>query len=201
MHQTAKAKFILAMTLWITTVILGFYRLLVFEATPGREALPSHFGSQKDTILSQTLPTLIMVVHPQCPCTRASLTELARVLARCPGKVRTIVLFAIPPDMPAGQKESDLWSLAAAIPGVEIRRDSGCIVARRLGAETSGQCFLFDISGRKQFSGGITAGRAHEGDNEGSDAIVALLHKEVPQTTHTAVFGCPLETASLKVIL
>jgi hypothetical protein len=42
------------------------------------------------------------------------------------------------------------------------------------------------------FSGGITAARAHPGDNAGRSALVALLNRAPADRAGTNVFGCPL---------
>jgi len=197
MHQEISKFLVVAgVALWLTLTGVGFWHLTAYETTPGTVAArPNLWSKQSALIRDTTLPTLVMVVHPQCPCTRASIRDLARVLAACPGRVRTIVLFVIPSGMSPGWEKTDLWAAASALPGVQVQRDPDGIEADRFGAETSGQCFLFAPDGRRLFSGGITAERGHEGDNRGSDALIALLTGKGVAATHTMVFGCPLQTA------
>lgn len=70
--------------------------------------------------------------------------------------------------------------------------DPDGVEARRFGAETSGHTLLFGADGHLLFSGGITASRGHSGDNDGENAIVALLNHQIPALTRTLVFGCSL---------
>ena len=114
-----------------------------------------------------------MLVHPQCPCSRASVSELAKLMAHAQGKVVAHVLFAKPEGAPADWTVGELWNAVSAIPGVHAQCDEGGMEARRFGAETSGQTMLFDAAGRLLFRGGITAARGHAGANAGSAAITA----------------------------
>jgi hypothetical protein len=60
------------------------------------------------------------------------------------------------------------------------------------GAVASGQTMLYDAGGRLQFSGGITAGRGHSGDNAGRSTLVALITKGKSELRETPVYGCSL---------
>ncbi len=51
---------------------------------------------------------------------------------------------------------------------------------------------IYDAAGQLAFEGGITSFRGHSGDNDGRDAIVALLRGQRPQRRATPVFGCAL---------
>jgi hypothetical protein len=181
-------------TLWLGSTVTGLWVLWAWDNKPGasaqaREQWPADSGLARD----HARPTLVMLVHPQCTCSRASLTELAELLARARPLPKTYVLFLKPAGFPDGWEKTDLWRTAAALPGVTVIRDDEGAQAARFGAATSGQTFLYDARGALQFSGGITAARAHAGDNAGRSAVVALITRPgTPQTTRTSVFGCPL---------
>src|SRR5262249_29850459 len=138
------------------------------------------------------LPALVMLAHPMCPCTRASLAELARLSRRLEGRVTTHVLFIRPDGTPDSWAHSDLWDLARAIPGVEAVEDPGAREAARFGGMTSGQVLLYGADGHLQFAGGITSARGHEGDNPGSDRIVDWVTRGRAELAQSPVFGCPL---------
>src|SRR5262249_23058238 len=125
--------------------------------------------------LSADRPTLVMFVHPQCPCSRASLDELATLITHCQGRVAAEVVFLVPPSASADWAQTDLWESAARIPGVVLRPDRGGAEQRRFVARVSGEVFLYQSDGRLAFHGGITAGRGHAGDNPGRSALEALL--------------------------
>lgn len=191
--------------LWIATVAFGLRTLFHYENTPGRVgAIPrdwpaSHLERSSDR------PTLVMLAHPHCPCTRASVGELAQLMARLQGKVAAYVLFVKPKEAGRDWEETDLRRSAEAIPGVKVFVDPDGAEARRFGAETSGHTQLFGTDGRLLFSGGITASRGHAGANAGESAIVALVNDQGSAQTETLVFGCALasrgETGAIALCL
>jgi hypothetical protein len=133
-----------------------------------------------------------MLAHPRCSCTRASLNELAILMTRAAGRLSATVIFVRPDGTPPGWDDTDLRRTAAAIPGVHVLTDSAGLEASRFGAWTSGQVCYYDAAGRLAFSGGITAGRGHEGDNAGRSSLEARLAGYDSGPRHTAVFGCSL---------
>lgn len=133
-----------------------------------------------------------MLAHPHCPCTRASLGELAQIMAERHGKLNAYVLFMKPGGSGADWDETDLRRSAAQIPGVTVVSDLDGVEAQHFGAKTSGHAFLFGADGRLLFSGGITASRGHAGGNAGESAILAAISDGSRQSSHTMVFGCSL---------
>ncbi len=183
----------LSIVLWGIGVAVGIVILLRYSNVPGAPAEPpAEWPAAAPVALSPRHSTLLVFVHPQCPCSRASIGELARIIAFCKDQVDTTVFFEVPPGAPAGFERGDLWNSAAAIPTIRVVADRNAAAARRFGARTSGQTLLYDRSGRLVFNGGITAFRGHSGDNDGRDAIVALLRGEKPRHRATPVFGCAL---------
>jgi hypothetical protein len=136
--------------------------------------------------------TLIVVAHPKCSCTRATFENLNRLLARCGGRVAVRVLFIKPDGLSRDWTRTDLWRSAAAIPGVVVGEDPDGAIARKFGAETSGYALLYDGSGRLEFHGGLTDGRAHAGDNSGADSVVSLVNGGIRGAATAPVFGCSL---------
>jgi hypothetical protein len=131
-----------------------------------------------------------MLAHPRCPCTRASLAELARLTAG--GGADVWVLFLRPEGAAAGWEKSSLWDAAAAMTGVQVLADVDGTAARTFGVETSGHVLFYDATGALRFSGGITAARGHEGPSAGGDSILAALRGNAPAQDHMPTFGCPL---------
>jgi hypothetical protein len=157
-------------------------------AWPADTRLPRHPG----------LPTLVLSAHPRCPCSRATIGELSKVMTDCQGKLTAIVLVLRPVGAPDGWERTDLWNTAAAIPGVSVRCDVWGAESRRLGAATSGQTLLYAADGRLLFAGGITESRGHSGDNAGRSAVVSLAlgKNTVQHPALTPVYGCPLFDSS-----
>ena len=168
--------------------------VLAYEYTPGTAAqAPASWPADTAIPAPRERPTLVLLMHPQCSCSRATLAELARLMARVQGRLDAYVLVLDPfGGRDAAWVQSDLWTTASSIPGVRVLRDPAGGQARRFGAFTSGQVVLYDASGRLRFAGGITDARGHEGDNAGRAALEDLLLREAASRTRTAVFGCGL---------
>jgi len=182
----------LALT-WLLAVGTGLALMWDYENAPGVPASPPIRWPRNSRIVAAAdRPTLVMTLHPHCPCSRASLEELDRLMARVQDSVAAHVLFVKPPGLTDDWVLTDLWRRAAAIRGVEVFRDDDAIEAQRFNAATSGQTILYDVDGRLLFSGGITGSRGHAGDNTGQSAIAELLTKQHAAARSTPVFGCSL---------
>jgi hypothetical protein len=178
---------------WALAVGGGLGALLRYAGTPGAAAAPpSRWPASSRLHRAEARPTLVMLLHPRCPCSRASLRELEKILARAGEVPTTYVLLNQPGDAEAGWADGDLWRAASAIPGVEVLADRGGEEARRFGAVTSGQVLLYGADGVEIFRGGITPARAHEGDNAGERAVLSHLADAGAGAAEAPVFGCPL---------
>ena len=194
-HETAKTFpwFWIAAALWLAAAASGLAVLWAYDNEPGTgAAAPSTWPEGTRLRRAGDRPTLVLLAHPQCSCTRASLDELAEALARAAVRPRTYVLFIRPAGFSEEWTHTDLWRTAAALPDVTVVRDDGGVEARRFGVSTSGQTLLYDRAGTLLFAGGITGARSHRGDNDGRRAIVALLNDGASAGTATKVFGCAL---------
>lgn len=185
---------LVATVAWLALVVVGLGALLRYSNSPGREGLPpSVWPSSARVEPGPNVHTLVVVAHPKCPCTRATVSELARIMAQCRGRLVARVVFVLPDGLNERWARTDLWRSADAIPGVTVALDRGGEEARRFGSLTSGQAALYDPAGRLVFRGGITAARGHEGANAGRSAVVSLVEGGRPAQAQTPVFGCPLD--------
>jgi hypothetical protein len=179
--------------LWLAIVGAGFALFLNYQSASGRTGpAPADWPIAAHITPDAKRATLLMFVHPQCPCTRASMEELNRLLARHRGQVAVQVMFVQPGELTPKQMQGVLWQSATAMPDVTARIDTNGIQATLFGAETSGYVLLYDAQQRLLFRGGITSGRGHEGDNAGEDTIDALLNGQTAQNRQTPVYGCSL---------
>lgn len=177
---------------WLGALGVGARAMLDYQSAPGATAaVPKRWPTSR-VELATDRPTLVMLAHPRCPCTRASMGELSKIMARVPGKAVAYVLFSQPETAGADWEETDLRRSAAAIPGVTVLSDADGVEARRFGAETSGHTLVYAANGQLLFSGGITAARGHAGGNAGESAIVSLIHHGTADRAETFVFGCSL---------
>jgi hypothetical protein len=190
-----KKRFVLtsACFLWTLAVGLGLSVLWRYENAPGQAANPpARWPTDSCIHHASDHATLIMLAHPHCPCTRASIEELAKVMTQAQGRVNAYVLFLKPTEFSDNWEKTYLWEDAARIAGVTPVADDDGVEALRFHALTSGQTVLYDADGRLLFSGGITGSRGHSGDNAGQGAIVSLLNHGEAGLSETFVFGCPL---------
>lgn len=178
---------------WGAAAVFGAHALFKYETRPGQIGhVSSVWPAHSSISLANDRPTLLMFAHPQCPCTRASISELASIVAHTQSKARVLVLFYTPRDSGEDWRNRDTCRSAAQIPGVTVVADVDGAEAERFGAKTSGDTFLFDASGHLLFHGGITASRGHAGDNVGEDSITALISNQTTNQSRTLVFGCSL---------
>jgi hypothetical protein len=179
--------------LWIVAIGGGMFFLMGFDLTPGAAG-----GSPVSWPPASRIPfypgriQLVMLAHPQCPCTRASLAELSEITARSDEKLITHVLFFDPSERPAHWDDENLEQIARQIPSVHVVLDRDGEEADRFGAMTSGHTLLYDGQGNLRFSGGITRGRGQAGANAGRETILSALDHALEESARTPVYGCPL---------
>jgi hypothetical protein len=172
---------------------MGISMVLRYENTEGAVgATAERWPSVTQISLDSKHDTLVLFAHPKCPCTRATVEELNRIMTQCNGQLVAHVFFLQPAGFSDDWVRSGLWSTAAAIPGVTVQADPKGLIGQKFGAETSGYVLLYNPGGQLLFSGGITGSRGHAGDNAGEDAIVAFVNGRNSGVTHTSVFGCSL---------
>jgi len=184
----------IAIALWATAAFGGTIWMVEYMGTAGASAsAPATWPKDSTVPFDRTLPTLVMVVHPKCACSRASLGELSRLMSRVRGRVRGHVVFVKPDGVSEDWEKTDLAEEAMTIPDVDVIVDPGGVEAHRLGALTSGQTYLYAPSGELLFSGGITPSRGHHGDNAGSSRISAIvLSNDRKPAPPTHVYGCDI---------
>jgi hypothetical protein len=191
--QWTRTGLLSVISVWSIVSISGFSWLVAYAASPGSAGLvPTEWPVGSRVALDPTRDNLIVALHPHCPCSRATLHELAEIMAQCEQKASVHVLVYQPLSAPDGWEFSDLWHSAAGIPGVQMVTDDEGAEAARFGAETSGQTALYDGQGHLLFHGGITIARGHEGANPGQTAVIELLMSRTSGESESCVFGCPL---------
>ena len=162
---------------------------------PPQSALPHHDGR----------PQLLVFLHPRCPCSTATLRELQRYCLSVDKSNAMEWRFVF--SMPRGRGEA--WARGVHWRHVrdwfqqEPLMDWGLCETRRFGVRVSGHVLLYDRDGALLFSGGVTNGRGHEGDNRGMSALVAAVQsmraerQDGPvllpaRPIHSPAYGCAI---------
>lgn len=197
----SRAIFAIA-TAWLVASVAGLGALMAYKAVPGEAgSVPARWPEGTRLERAASGPTLVFAAHPRCACTRASITELARLVSSVGAKVKLHILFVRPEGVADEWMRTDTWESASLIPGATVTEDPGGAEARRFGAETSGQVVVYDAEGRLAFRGGITGSRGHEGENAGlAGAIASVRAAAAPAegALASAVFGCALAEAKVE---
>lgn len=177
---------------WLAMVAVCLWKLGVHDNTPGESATaPARWPGALGLTLDPGRPTLLMFIHPLCPCSRASIAELATLLAERKDAFSVHVLEHRPHDT-AGEAwsgRSDVTRLATT--GILATTwDNDGAMARRFGARTSGQVVIYGADGALLYAGGLTGARGHAGDNPGLRAARAAAAGSA--VASCSVFGCSL---------
>lgn len=199
LRKLLNLKKALAVLGWAILASAGVIYLDRYESLPGATIdSPAFMSASELHKNAKNLPTLLVFAHPQCPCTWATIHELEQLVAHAHGLIEVRMLFLQPANEPRDWVESALWQQAVKIPGV-IVSDINEKQLERFGEVTSGQTMLYDPSGNLIFSGGITDGRGHEGDNPGRSSIENYLLTNSISVHQTPVYGCALMASEKKL--
>lgn len=183
----------LAVTTWLAALCWLYTRVLSYEALSGPpQQAPASWPTECNYKRTPGYYSLILFAHPHCPCTKASLHELAKLMSKSK-ELKAHVFFLKPRNMPTNWAKTAMYDEALTIPGVSVSVDCDAFQSSLFHAHTSGEAMLFSPAGQLRFSGGITAGRGHEGDNQGASTILKLIEDASTSSKSTPVFGCALQ--------
>lgn len=183
--------------IWSAAVAVGSIVLLRYEFSPGQQiAAPFSWPTQSSLHRDTARSNLLLFLHPRCPCSRATIGELALLMAQAGKGVSTRVIFVQPPGLAENWASNGLMQAAKQIPGVSIEIDETGKFARHFHAATSGETLLYARDGSLLFNGGITGSRGHSGDNIGRTSLVSLINTGRASQHVTPVFGCSLFSLS-----
>jgi hypothetical protein len=188
-----KHALVIGAFLWVGLSFASLAALAKYKSVPGPQGLPRVGWPAGSSIRRDPeKPTLLLFLHPRCPCSRASVEELIVILSRAPGRAAVHVAFYLPENEGEEWGDTDISRTVAGLPVAAFHWDREGREARIFGAATSGHVVVFDPDGGLRFSGGITEARGHLGDNPGRRAVIDLLLKGESDTPATPVYGCTI---------
>lgn len=197
-QQRNRWLFKLIATIWVGGIVAGGFAMFRHEFTAGEtepapQELPKEFsklGPKTDAEL-----TLIMAVHPDCPCTSASIEQLDRFLTSHPEKTQAVAFFWTDPQNPdpIDLSSNAYWSRLSKMKAARIYPDPGGQNAAKLGALVSGAVAAYDANGKLRFQGGLTATRGHAGPSPSIDVLTCIAEgREICGSNQSPNFGCSL---------
>jgi hypothetical protein len=184
-----------ALIVWIVIAVAGWYGISAygFSGDPLATAdAVKRWPAESSIARMKGRSTLVLFLHPKCPCSRATVTELERLSVLVPSEaLPDICVVAAAP-----RATGDLWwsspllARAARLPNAHVLRDPGGVETALFGARVSGTVMLFDPQGNRLYAGGVTMARGHAGDNVGLHAVTKLLVDRDAKTPSIPPFGC-----------
>src|SRR3954468_24122671 len=130
----------LAGLLWLVVTVCGVVYLKDYELQPGEQASEYPVAQPPDNAIPtpDSRAQLLFFSHPKCPCTKASLRELSRLMADTNGRMAVTIVFAVPEGLDRSFADTELKAFADELPGAKVVVDENEEITRKYGAETSG---------------------------------------------------------------
>jgi hypothetical protein len=201
LSKSAQGRYAYAalIAVWAVAVAVGWWQTVRYEfATTGwgESRFARSWPIDSALVPAAGRPTLLVFLHPKCPCTRATLNELDRLVATVAGQHLTRpklqIVAAVPPEADESWWDTKTVAVGRQLAGDNVYIDRAGREAARFGVSTSGTLLLFDESGNRRFGGGITVSRGHEGDSAGADCLVERIAGRGVGVAEMPVFGCRL---------
>ncbi|MDF1665399.1 MAG: hypothetical protein P1V97_26795 [Planctomycetota bacterium] len=179
--------------LWLAALAFGFHQLSQYEFSTARSLdATTSWPSESKLTPSTDGPTLLIFLHPHCPCSQATLSELERQQRYWPKNLRVTFVFIQVQGMSEDWVKTDLWKRSSRLSGVELTIDKDGREAYLFGASSSGEVRLFNKLGQSLFIGGVTPSRGHEGDSAPGQSLLSRLENNTHEPCEYPVFGCEL---------
>ena len=184
---------ILGIALWSVAVGSGLLVLTNYSVAPGvMEPGKADWPQDTQLQLKPSGHTMLVFLHPHCPCSHATVNELSRLLADTQQQVHAQAVFFGPENRSETWSRTRLWHNARRATGVDPVVDVGAVESDRFGAISSGHVCLYSSSGERLFHGGITSSRGHECSNLATRSLTQILRCQQLVEGRFPVFGCKI---------
>ncbi len=191
--QLARAYLLYSLlSVWCIAVASGFALLSLYSQRSSPESQPPRVWPEHVLLECPSgVAKLLVFIHPKCPCTSATLSELDRLIAEVGTGLQVVFLVDCPEDLRDDWMYSESTSRCRSMPQSSTVVDYDGKLAREFHATTSGFCLLY-MDRKLCFQGGLTTERGHEGESLARVAIRQLLSNGQGKNYRAPVFGCPL---------
>lgn len=198
-RYSSRSALIAVAAVWACGITAGSWLMLRHEygqgaSAPAPERLPA--DSQLALPFRDRTLTLVVAVHPDCPCTGATLEQLDRFLTKNPQSAQVLALFWVEDSdsPPLALQRNPYWQRIGKMESATAAIDPQGARAAQFGALVSGAVAAYDQTGSLRFQGGLTSSRGHAGPSRGLNMLEAILRDEPTADTNNAPsFGCSLE--------
>jgi hypothetical protein len=179
---------------WVALLAAGMAWMLGHDFTPGESSgeVPNVWPEDVARVRRSGVATLVMAVHPGCPCTRASLDQLERLIVRTGPRLRVMTLHFSSPATDTERVGVGTRNVISSNSRIEAMMDRDGELAKRFGLVTSGEVAVYDREGRLRFHGGLTPSRGCSAPGTGFDAVLALANGNEIARPAAPVFGCSI---------
>jgi hypothetical protein len=186
-----------ALIVWIAIAVAGWYGISAYGFKGDPQAttdIVPQWPAESNIARMTGRPTLILFLHPKCPCSRATVAELERLPVLVPGDALPDVCVVAAAPRSTGDRwwSSPFLARAARIPNARLVRDLGGVETELFGVRVSGTVLLFDPAGNRLYAGGVTMSRGHAGDNVGLQAVTDLLVDHDADVSSIPPLGCAM---------
>ena len=192
----------IALAAWFTVALAGWYGVTAFglERAAEDSKSPAHWPAASTIARMNERLTLVLFLHPQCPCSQATIAELELLSELVPPALQpdVCVVASFPRSGGESWNFSPLLARAARLPHTRGLVDPGGLEAALFDARVSGAVMLFDATGRRLYNGGVTMARGHEGLSTGLRSVAALLVDRHAQVKSIPPFGCRIVREDLQ---
>jgi len=178
---------------WIASVAVVFHTWMDYEHDPGRSGeIRSDWPAESSLNFDAENGTLVVFLHPYCPCSEKGMKKLERILTLGSNKPTCHFLFSTIVGDNNVESDSNNWQMAQALSPEGTQIDAEALEGGRFGANTSGLVVFYDAAGRLRFSGGITSERGGEQSNSFERLLAEAISGTDFPLIYTPVYGCPL---------
>lgn len=184
-----------ALALWGGGAVASWYGISAYGFTNdprGVSGAPLQWPAASTMAPNKRGSTLVLFLHPKCPCSRATVGELERLSTLVPPAALPEIYIVASAPLAVGDAwwSAPLLARAAQLPHAHVARDPGGVETELFGAHVSGAVMLFDAQGRRLYAGGVTKSRGHDGDNVGLQSVAQLLVDPHAAAPSIPPFGC-----------
>jgi len=170
---------------------LGIWQLYAFSTTPGDHTVVQSWILQDKLPLKHQLASLVVLIHPKCSCSTATLKEVERLKIGLKDKLDVKLVFISYGDKSKNWYQGPVWDLAVSMKkNVSIVLDNDGQILKTLGTKTSGTAYLVGPDLKVVFQGGLTPIRGHEGATSGQAFIASWVKGNTKSSLIQKIFGC-----------